>query len=70
MIYIQKFDDTKIFSNSDDILLDYIILKTIMVLMTCVVKDNGKFHPQLFLGEVLFIKQKKWWYWQVMKNLC
>ena len=26
--------------------------------MTCVVKDNGKFHPQLFLGEVLFIKQK------------
>ena len=31
-----------------------VALKNVVVLMTCVIKDDGNFFPQLFLAEVLF----------------
>ena len=33
---------------------DDITLKNVMILTTCVIKDDGKFYPQLFLEEALF----------------
>ena len=46
---IQKFDNTKILVDTDDI-----IFKNVVLLMTCVIKDYGKFYPQLFLEEAMF----------------
>ena len=38
------------------ILPDDITLKSVVILLTCVIKDDGKFHSQIFLEEALFIK--------------
>ena len=48
-IVFEKFDDTKILIDMDDQLLDDITFKNVVILMTCVIKDDGKFYPQLFL---------------------
>ena len=48
-IDIEKFDDTKILIDTDDQLPDDITFKNVVILMTCVIKDDGKFYPQLFL---------------------
>ena len=53
IIGIENFDDTK---DTDDKLRNDITFKNIMILMTYVIKDHGKFHPQLFLEEALFHK--------------
>ena len=36
---------------------EVITIKYVVTLMTCVIKDDGKFHPQLFLGEAFLLKQ-------------
>ena len=56
IISIEKFDDTKIFIHTDDKLPDNITLKIAMILMTCVIKHDCEFYPQLFLEEALFLK--------------
>ena len=48
-IDIEKFDDTKILTDTDDQLPDDITFENVVILMTCVIKDDGKFYPQLFL---------------------
>ena len=53
---IEKFDDTKIFIDTDDKLPDDIALKNVVILMTSVTKDDGKFYLQLFLEQTLFVK--------------
>ena len=40
--------------NTDDKLPDAITFKNTVILMTCVIKDDGKFYPQLFLEEPLY----------------
>ena len=40
--------------NTDDKLPDYITLKNVMILITCVIKDGTKFYPQIFLDEALY----------------
>ena len=40
----------------DGKLPDDITLKNVVIFMTCVIKDNCKFYPQIFLEEVLFLK--------------
>ena len=52
-IGIVKFDDTKILIDPDDELSDYITLKNIVILITCIIKNDGKFRPQIFLEEAL-----------------
>ena len=52
-ISIVKFDDTKILIDTDDKLPDYVTLKNV-ILITCIMKDNGKFYPQLFSEEALY----------------
>ena len=53
IIGIEKFNDTKILIDTDDKLLDDINLKNVVILMTYVIKDDGKFYSQLFLEEAL-----------------
>ena len=52
-ISIVKFDDTKILIDTDDKLPDYVTLKNV-ILITCIMKDNGKFYPQLFSEKALY----------------
>ena len=51
---IKEFDSTKILIEADDILPDDIIFKNAVVLMTFVIKDDGKLYQQLFLEEALY----------------
>ena len=43
--------------DTDDKLLGKIILKIALILILCVVKTDGKFYPQIFLGDEMYIKQ-------------
>ena len=45
IIEIIKFDDTKILFDTDDKSPDYIILKNVVILITCAIKDDAKFYP-------------------------
>ena len=53
-IGIVKLDDTKIVIDTDDKLSNYITLKNVVILITCVIKDDAKFYPQIFLEEALY----------------
>ena len=53
---LDKTDATKILVDTDDKLPDDITLKNAVILMTSVIKDDGKFYPQIFLEEALFVK--------------
>ena len=54
MISIEKFDNTKILSDTDQKLSDDITLKNVVILMACVIKDDDDFYPQIFLEEALY----------------
>ena len=56
IIGIEKFDDTKILIDTDGKLPNDITLKNVVLLIACVIKDDDKFHPQIFLEEALFLK--------------
>ena len=49
-----KFDDTKTLHDTNDKLPDYITLKNVVILITCVIKDDAKFCPQIYLEETLY----------------
>ena len=44
-IGIVKFGDTKILIDADDKLPDCITSKNLVTLITCIIKDDGKFYP-------------------------
>ena len=46
VIGIEKFDEAKILIETDDKFLDEVTLKTVVVLISCVIKDDGKFSVQ------------------------
>ena len=52
IIGIEHFDILK-FWMTDDKLPDDITFKNVLILMTCVIKDDDKFYPQPFLEETL-----------------
>ena len=52
---IEKYDDTQILVDTDDKLPVDVTLKNVSILMTCVIRDDGKFYPQRFLEEALLI---------------
>ena len=45
IIGIEKFGDTKILIDTDDKLDNKVPLTNVMVLISCVIKNDGKFHP-------------------------
>ena len=53
IIGIVKFGDTKILIDTDDKLPDSTTLQNVVILIICIIKDDGKFYPQLFLEEAL-----------------
>ena len=53
IISIEKFDDTKILTDTDNNLADKVTLKNAVILISCVIIDGGQFYPQLFLEEAL-----------------
>ena len=55
IIDIKNFDNTKILIGTDDKLPDDITFKNVIII-TFVVKDDGKFYPQVFFEERLLIK--------------
>ena len=50
------FDKTKILIDTDNKLPDDITLRNVAILVTYVLKDDGKFYPQIFLEKALLIK--------------
>ena len=50
-----------------DKLAENISLKIDVMLMRCVIKDDSKLDPQIFLEKALFLKQAcettRWWDW-------
>ena len=48
IIDIEKFDDTQILIDNDDKLAGDITLKSAVILMASVMKDDDKFYPQIF----------------------
>ena len=50
----EKYDGTNILIDTDDKLLNYITLANVVIIMTSVVKDDGKFYSQLFLEKALY----------------
>ena len=52
----EEFDNTKTLVDTDEKLPGSITLKNAGILMTSVIKDDGKVYPQLFSEEALFLK--------------
>ena len=55
IIGVVKFHDTKILTDTDDELPDYITLN-VVILITCLIKDDNKLYPQIFLEEAFYNK--------------
>ena len=53
---IKKFEDVKVLIDADDKFPDYIILKNVVTLITCVIKEDDKLYLQISLEETLFDK--------------
>ena len=53
-ILIVKFNDTKILIDKDDKMPDYITSKNVVILITCVIRDDAKFYLRIFLEEALY----------------
>ena len=47
IIGYEKFDDTKFFIDTDDKLSDNVTLKNVVMLITCVIKNDDNIYPQL-----------------------
>ena len=43
--------------NTDDEILNYFTLKKFATWIICVIKDYGKFHPQVFLEKALVVNE-------------
>ena len=58
-IGIVKFDETKFLIDTDDKFLDFITLKNVAILITYIMKDDGKSYPHiLFERAFIFIMNK------------
>ena len=53
-ISIEKFDDIENLIDTNDKLPNDITFKKVMILMTCVIKDDDNFYPQVFLDCALY----------------
>ena len=50
---LKKNDNPKIIFDTDDKLPDDVTLQNVVISLTCIIKDDGKFYRQIFLEEVL-----------------
>ena len=56
IVGIGEYDNTKILIDTDDKLLEDATFNNVVILIKCIIKDDGKFYSQLFLEEALFLK--------------
>ena len=56
MIGSEKFVNTKILIDTDDKLPIDFTLKSIVILIKCIINNNSKFYLQIFLEKTLFVK--------------
>ena len=56
IIRITKPDDTKVLIDTNEKLSHDITLKTVLILTTFFMKDDGKLYLRLFLEKTLFVK--------------
>ena len=52
-IVIVKFNDTRTSIDRDEKFPDYMTFKNVVILITSIIKGNGKFHPKI-LEEALY----------------
>ena len=52
--FIARFDDTKILVDMYDKLTDYITFTNVVMLITCVIKDDAKFYPEIYLEKAFY----------------
>lgn len=50
-IEVKKIADTKILIDNNNI-----TLKNVVILLTCVIKDDGNLYQQIFLEKTLYVK--------------
>ena len=55
IIGVKKFHNTKILIDTDDKLSNDITLKNVVILITCVIKDDHKSYAELFLEKAFFV---------------
>lgn len=60
VIAIEAFDNTNILIDTNDKLPDHISLKDVIILITCIIKDNDKYCPQLFVRKHYIIRCLLW----------
>ena len=53
---IKKLDNSKMWIDTNNKLPDQISLKYFVILVTCTIKDAGKFYPELVSEEALYEK--------------
>ena len=52
---IEKLDNTRLLIDTNENLPNDITLKILVILMTCVIKNDDKLYPQNFLEESLLV---------------
>ena len=50
---INKFKDVIMLSDTDDDLLGDIDLKEVVLLITCILKEDGKYYSQIFFENII-----------------
>ena len=50
---MRRFNHSKILFDADDKLSNYITVKNDKILITSIIKDDGKLYPQIFSEETL-----------------
>ena len=58
IIGIEKFDNTNVLIGAHDKLQNDITWKNVVILIACVIKDDNKLYPQLFLQKKNFFLNK------------
>ena len=56
IVGIEKIDENTVLIDKYDKLPDHITLKIVMILVTCVIKDEDEFHPHIFVEKALCVR--------------
>ena len=56
IVGIEKIDENTVLIDKYDKLPDHITLKIVMILVTCVIKDEDEFYPHIFVQKALCVR--------------
>ena len=69
-IGIIKFDDTKILIDTDDKLPGYITLENVVILITCIIKHDGKTYRSSTVWQIKSMQSIQVWHPTKSWDLC